>query len=372
LYVGREKPPGFDIYARTVKLAAKLVGRLAPAIVLPNFVWELFQVGLNPQIFCIGMCHSDNDDEYYRPLSWYEPCITKFIAVSVECGQRLSARVPFRTQDITTLPYGVCVPPALHRDYQCVPLRIVYAGRVTQRQKRVWDFIPLVDCLVKARVPFVFDIIGDGDAFAALRKEMRDRFPAASVRFQRRIHHSEMPRIWLEHDVFVQTSDFEGTSVSMLEAMACGVVPAVTAASSGIEGVIDSGTSGFVVPVGDMAQMAQVLGRLASDQKLLASSGRAAHQTAQRYSMDLYVERFGEVLDSVVAAGNEVSVQARCGIFGHAHPLFVKRYPLIIGEPGIVKRQLRSVERMFRRARRHLIPYELRERIKGNYRRDAA
>jgi glycosyltransferase involved in cell wall biosynthesis len=373
LYIGRDNPPEFDLYAPTIKAAARLVRRLGPAIVLPNYIWELFQVGLDPLVFCVGMCHSDNDEEYYRPLSWYEPCVTKFIAVSGECAQRLSERVPFRAPDITTLPYGVYVPPALHRDYQCDPLRIVYAGRVTQRQKRVFDFIPLVEGLVKARVPFLFDIIGDGDAFAALREEMQDRFPAACVRFQRRIHHREMARVWLEHDVFVQTSDFEGTSVSMLEAMAYGVVPAVTAASSGIDGVIDSGRNGFVVPVGDMEKMAQVLGRLATDQKLLESTGQAAHQTAQRYSMDLYVNRFVDFLDGVVAAGN-VSVQSRCGMFGHVHPLFVKRHKhkAINLEPGIVKRQLRSVERMFRRARRRLIPIELRERIKRKYGRNAA
>jgi glycosyltransferase involved in cell wall biosynthesis len=372
LYIGHENPPQFDLYVPTIKAAARLIRRLAPAIVLPNYLWELFQVGLDRRVFCIGMCHSDDDEEYYRPLSWYEPCVTKFIAVSAECAQRLSERVPFRAQDITTLPYGIDLPPALRRNYQRAPLRIVYAGRVTQRQKRVSDFIPLVDCLVKAEVPFAFDIIGDGDAFAALKNEMQNRFPASCVRFQRRIPHREMPRVWLEHDVFVQTSDFEGTSVSMLEAMAYGVVPAVTAASSGIEGVIDSGNNGFVVPVGDMPRMAQVLSRLATDQELLESTGRAAHQTAQRYSMDLYVERFAGFLDGVVAAGNDVSVQSRCGMFGHVHPLFVERHTVINRPPGIVKRQLRSVERMFRRARRRLIPPELRQRISGKYRRNAA
>jgi glycosyltransferase involved in cell wall biosynthesis len=348
-----------------------LIRGLAPVIVLPNYFWELFQLGLDRNVFCIGMCHSDNDEEYYRPLSWYEPCVTKFIAVSAECAQRLSQRMPFRAHDITTLPYGVFVPSALRRNYQCEPLRIVYAGRVTARQKRVWDFIPLVDCLVKAQVPFEFDIIGDGDAFAALKDEMQDRFPAACVRLQGRIDHCEMPRVWLEHDVFVQVSDFEGTSISMLEAMAHGVVPAVTAASSGIQGVVDAGGNGFVVPVGDMARMAQVLARLAADKKLLESTGRAAHRTAQQYSLDLYVRRFAEFLDGVVADGTDVSVQSRGGMFGHAHPIFVKRETIIIHQPGIVRRQLRSVERMFRRARRRLIPSEVRELIKAKYRRDA-
>ena len=156
---------------------------LSPAIVIPNYVWSLYLTGLEPGIRCLGMCHADDVVQYYRPLSWYEPAITKFVAVSNECHDRLSEYVPFRSADIAMLPYGVRVPASLERRHQTKPLRLIYAGRVTQPQKRVWDFVPLVEHLLRAKVPFVFDIVGEGDEFEPLAQVMRARIPAADVHF---------------------------------------------------------------------------------------------------------------------------------------------------------------------------------------------
>ncbi|MCI0335611.1 MAG: glycosyltransferase family 4 protein [Planctomycetes bacterium] len=325
LYVGPEAATNADIAVQTLQEAHETVRDMAPVVVVPNYVWSLYLTGFEPGVRCVGMCHADSDEQYYRPLSWYEPAIAKFIAVSKECDERLAKYVSFRAQDIVTLPYGVCIPSSLNRTYQTEPLRLIYAGRVTQPQKRVWDFVPLVELLLRAKVPFMFDIVGEGDEFAPLQQVLRARVPAADVFFHPRVPHAAMAAKWLEHDIFLQVSDFEGTSVSMLEAMAHGVVPVVTAASSGIAGVIDPGDNGFVVPIGDMAAMAKVIAQLAGDQSLLADAGRAAYRTVQVYSMDLYARKFARILDEVVAVDENVDYQKRYGIFSPTHPLLVQR-----------------------------------------------
>ena len=74
------------------------------------------------------------------------------------------------------------MPPKTSRvdDIDC--LRLIYAGRVTQLQKRVWDFVPLVDHLLEAGVRFRFDVYGDGDQFEPLRDAMlRDSRRTASI-----------------------------------------------------------------------------------------------------------------------------------------------------------------------------------------------
>jgi glycosyltransferase involved in cell wall biosynthesis len=330
LYIGPEshQPVGVnraDISVRTENEAHQALRELAPAIVIPNYVWHLFLAAFEPGIRCVGICHADSIDQYYQPLSWYEPAIAKFIAVSQECHEQLAGHISCRKKDILTLPYGVSVPANLNRNYQTNPLRMIYAGRVTQPQKRVWDFVPLVENLLRARIPFVFDIVGDGDEFAPLMHVMRSRVPAADVHFHQRVPHHEMAGNWLEHDVFLQVSDFEGTSVSMLEAMAHGVVPVVTEASSGIAGVIHAEENGYVVPVGDMATMARVIARLASDRAILADVGRAAHCTAQPYAMGLYAQKFVEILDQVAAIDENVDYLDRYGNFSPPHPLLAQR-----------------------------------------------
>jgi glycosyltransferase involved in cell wall biosynthesis len=323
LYVGRGRDTdGFDFVARSVSEAEVLIRRLAPVVVLPNYIWELFQAAHLPGVKCIGMCHADDDEQYYRPLTWYEGLAARFIAVSPECGTQLANRNPCRSSDIDVLPYGVHVPKNMRRDYQIRPLRLVYAGRITQLQKRVRDFVPLVGELERLGVHYEFDIVGEGDEDAALREAMGRVATTGVVRFHGRVPADHMSQIWSAHDVFIQVSDFEGTSVSMLEAIAHGLVPVVTAASSGIEGVIRSGENGFVVPVGDMPALARAVVRLSTESGLLATLGQAAHQSAQAYALEPYRDRFTEVLDKVASAPERIDLHARYGMFGHAHPLF--------------------------------------------------
>ncbi len=166
----------------------------------------------------------------------------------------------------------------------------------------------------------MFDVVGSGDAYNELRDELLARH-RGRVRFLGRLSHDEMREVWTSHDVFIQTSDFEGTSVSMLEAMAHGVVPVVTAASSGIAGVVDEGRNGHIVPVGDMATMARRIAALAGDRERLIALGQNSYQTAQRYSLDLYGEQFAEVLDRVVEGYCQAGPWDRYGMFAGSHPI---------------------------------------------------
>ena len=93
-----------DINVSSVEAAQQAIRNLAPLILLPNYMWELYLAGFEPGVSCIGMCHADSDEQYYRPLGWYEPTISQFIAVSPECSERLRERLPCRSEDITTLP----------------------------------------------------------------------------------------------------------------------------------------------------------------------------------------------------------------------------------------------------------------------------
>jgi glycosyltransferase involved in cell wall biosynthesis len=111
--------------------------------------------------------------------------------------------------------------------------------------------------------------------------------------------------------------------VSMLEARAHGVVPMVTAASSGIVGVIQHGKNGFTVPVGDMKAMAQQVKHLALDRSHLASASRASHESSQAYSMERHSELFVQLLDQVLEAGQEIDLQRRYGMYGPTHPFFI-------------------------------------------------
>lgn len=71
--------------------------------------------------------------------------------------------------------------------------------------------------------------------------------PKDRVRFVGQVLHADMPALLGEHDIFVSAALSDTTSVSLLEAMACGLFPIVGDIPATREW-IDHGTNGFLVP----------------------------------------------------------------------------------------------------------------------------
>lgn len=82
-------------------------------------------------------------------------------------------------------------------------------------------------------------------------------------------------------DVFVLPSLNEGISNTLLEAMACGRPVIATDVGGNPELVVDGGT-GYLVPVGDVAVLADRLARYAAEPFLAAAHGRAGRARVER------------------------------------------------------------------------------------------
>lgn len=78
-------------------------------------------------------------------------------------------------------------------------------------------------------------------------------------------------------DCFVQSSDKEGVSMALLEALSCGISCIVTADGLG-HSVITAEDDGIVVPPGDKVALSNAIGRLASDLALLDRLGAQGRQ----------------------------------------------------------------------------------------------
>jgi len=302
----RNRIGAFDLQATSTATARDVLARFPEAVVLPNFTWDLFPIcaALNAsgqRLRCIGFCRADSEEEYYAPLRWYAPMVSQFAAVSPACTAALAHHLGRPTDAIHTLPTGVTVPDSLEREYQCAPIRLAYGGRVVQAQKRVMDFVPLVKALYRREIDFQFDIAGAGQQLDTLKAAIARVDPEGRVRFVPRKKPEAMPDFWAAHDVFVQCSEFEGTSNSMLESMAQGVVPVITETQSGVAGIVATGQEGFLVSVGDMSAAADAIAKLSQDHEKLLAMGAAAHEATRPYSMARYVERFEALLDATMA-----------------------------------------------------------------------
>lgn len=108
-------------------------------------------------------------------------------------------------------------------------------------------------------------LVGDGDERGELEALARARGIAERVRFLG--WRDQVERVYRAFDIFTMSSLSEGTSVSLLEAMSCGLPPVVTDVG-GNRAVLGPALASLLVPSGDAAGLAAAWTRLLDDPDL--------------------------------------------------------------------------------------------------------
>jgi glycosyltransferase involved in cell wall biosynthesis len=92
-----------------------------------------------------------------------------------------------------------------------------------------------------------FLIAGEGSERENLEREARSLNIEKAVQFIGRIPHKDMADLLGRIDIYISTSLYDGTSVSLLEAMAAGAFPIVTNIPANREWIVE-GENGFLFP----------------------------------------------------------------------------------------------------------------------------
>lgn len=176
-----------------------------------------------------------------------------------------------------------------------------------RRSRRVVNFCRLepqknLRLLVEAFSTFLMghpgyqlEIYGDGSERDALRAFVTDCGLGASVSI--RPARQDIHEAVRDAAMFVSTSDYEGLSNSMLEAMALGLPTICTdCPCGGAHLVIRDGENGLLVPVGDRSAVIEAMGRVASDPGFAERLGEEATRVRGDYSLAAICDRWEEVL----------------------------------------------------------------------------
>ena len=127
---------------------------------------------------------------------------------------------------------------------------------------------------VAARFPEVdFVIAGTGPEEAKLRELAPGHVRLVGFRDSR--------EVLAAADVFLLTSDYEGTPMTLLEAMACGV-PSVVSAVDGCEEILGDGRGGVTARPGDVEDFARKLEAFLADGNLRSTQGAVARERVLR------------------------------------------------------------------------------------------
>lgn len=155
--------------------------------------------------------------------------------------------------------------------------RIVFAG-TWRTNKGIDDLVPAFTTLARRRPEATLTAIGTGVepsiVTRAFPDDLRHRVRAATS-----VDDAQSARALAEADVFVLPSLFEGTPLTLIEAMMSGL-PIVTTDTCGMHDVIRHDVTGLLVPVRSPEAIATALDRVLSSADLRERLGRAARAEA--------------------------------------------------------------------------------------------
>lgn len=210
---------------------------------------------------------------------------------------------------VAVVPFGVSLERFQQLDdatrQKAVALRAGTAGLVVLFVGRLVYYKGievLIDAI--ARCEGTLLLAGDGPLEPTLRARAAARGIADRVRFLGRVPDADLPACYHAADLFVLPSIAytETFGVVQVEAMAAGLPVVSTNLPTGVPWVNQHGSSGLVVPPGDVDALAAAIRRLAVDP---AERARLAHGAAARaqsmFARERMLASFRDVVEQVVA-----------------------------------------------------------------------
>ena len=175
-----------------------------------------------------------------------------------------------------------------------------------EEQKGITHFLNAVPA-VKEECPDVkVLIVGDGTLRGALEEEARQLGIADNVIFagERR----DVPRLYKLMDVKVISSIYEGTTLTVFEAMATGT-PVVATTVDGVEEVIEDGATGMLVPPKDAASIAEAVTDLLTNPDRARLLSERAEQAVKQYDVRTSMRRIENLYETVLSGNGESSAE---------------------------------------------------------------
>ncbi len=174
-----------------------------------------------------------------------------------------------------------------------VPYRIVTAGRLLPQKNHAM----LIDAvaMLKDEFPEVkLDIYGDGSLKDNLSAKIKEMNLEDMVFLMGNV--SDLHQRIADADVFAMTSEFEGLSNALIEAMMLGLV-CVSTDYPGADEVVKHEENGLLVPCRDANKLSEVLRQLFKGKELNSRLRNNAKETSQKYRPEEVIKKWEAVIE---------------------------------------------------------------------------
>lgn len=235
------------------------------------------------------------------------------VAVSTPLAEYLAERLYVSRENLSVIPNGIRMGALLSveetmrvRRGLSLPEEALVVGTVG-RLDPIKAYDRLLHAFAQLRSgssvgpkPDTLLLIGDGPERGRLERLVGELELGDSVRFLG--WRTDVSRILGAMDVFVLPSDSEGTSISLLEAMAAGRAVVATAVG-GTPDVIGAGGAGRLVAPGDVEALADGLREVLGDAEHRRQLGRRGRdRVAERYSFEAMALAYQKLYEKLRSA----------------------------------------------------------------------
>ena len=299
-----------------LKSLHKVIEKTRPDVVLSMRVFDAYQVVaqrkaanlLKSPRLAVGVraYESPYISDVQRCRANIDLCVTSGNLIADAC-RKIGGMASERVESIG----GGVHPPkhgAMPRQTQALkgnaPIRLLYAGRLEQHQKRALDLIPFTQTLMNDGIDFQLDICGAGPEQERIASQLKPQIDSGKVKMHGWVDQADLfDRFYPNADCFVHFSAWEGVTISPREAMAHGVV-AVISEFTGLhsERQFRHGINSLIFPVGQPEIAAKRVSELLSTSGLMRRLSESAMESQTgRYSYSGALDAWRDALDNCMS-----------------------------------------------------------------------
>lgn len=297
-----------DSFENLSTLVDYFVKQLPCAVVInrPNVVLMaacIVKIYYPDNIQLIAAVHSGTWSNYRRYAAFKE-YVDLYVGVSSDIKKGL---LDFKVEEskIRTMMCPFLCENQLVRQYtldESKAIRIGYAGRIETLApfgKRMDLLLMLAEDLKRRGINFVIELAGDGPGRIMMKEAVSKKDLSEQIRFLGVLNNSEIMKFWKSQDICINLSDYEGRSISVIEAMGCGAIPIVSR-TSGVGDDIRTGENGYIIPLGSWIEAANYIEYLSKNRELFERMGLLAHdEVYPKSSLDKHIDFWEKCLSFV-------------------------------------------------------------------------
>lgn len=194
---------------------------------------------------------------------------------------------------------GVVIPNPINQELEKFEWKrnnnnVIAVGRLNT-QKNYPMLLRAFSIFSSCHPEYKLEIYGDGALEEELKKQCADLKIESKVYFKGFV--SNIFPIMAESAMYVSSSNYEGISNAMLEALAIGIPTICTDCPvGGSREMIENGENGFLIPAGNAEKLANAMCTIAKDDKLAKSLSVNSQKIKQKYPLNTIAMKWLECM----------------------------------------------------------------------------